>query len=61
VERIAASPVSKIYVTDTIMGNGKATSLSNVEVLSVADLFGEAIERGFNNQSISSLFDVDKG
>jgi len=60
-ERIAASAVSKIFVTDTIMVDGMAARLSNVEVLSVADLFGEAIERGFKNQSISSLFDVDKG
>ncbi len=61
VERIAASPVSKIYVTDTVMVNWKAASLSNVEVLSVAEIFSEAIQRGFKNQSISSLFDVDKG
>ena len=61
IERIASSQISKMYVTDTIMVDWKAAGLSNVEVLSVADLFGEAIERGFKNQSISSLFDVDKG
>ncbi len=61
VARIAAAEVSKIYVTDTIMVGWDVANLSNVEVLSVSDLFGEAIERGFKNQSISSLFDVDKG
>jgi ribose-phosphate pyrophosphokinase len=61
VERIIKSPVTKIYVTDTIDPEGKIDRTKKLEVLSVADLFGEAIVRGFNNQSISSLFDVDKG
>lgn len=60
-ERIANSVVSKLYVTDTIPLDAKVASAPNVEVLSVAEIFGEAIQRGFNNQSISSLFDVDKG
>ena len=45
----------------TIALDSKCATLGKIEVLSVADLFGEAIQRGFNNQSISSLFDVDKG
>ncbi|HUL45250.1 MAG TPA: ribose-phosphate pyrophosphokinase [Bacteroidota bacterium] len=61
VERISSSPVTKIYVTDTIMVDWKTARLSNVEVLTVSGIFAEAIQRGFNNQSISSLFDVDKG
>jgi ribose-phosphate pyrophosphokinase len=61
VKRIADSVVSKLYVTDTIQLDAKVTSAKNIEVLSVAEIFGEAIQRGFNNQSISSLFDVDKG
>ena len=60
-ERIANSVVSKLYVTDTIPLDPAVASAPNVEVLSVAEIFGEAIQRGFNNQSISSLFDVDKG
>jgi ribose-phosphate pyrophosphokinase len=60
-ERIANSVVSKLYVTDTIPLDAKVAQANQVEVLSVADIFGEAIQRGFNNQSISSLFDVDKG
>lgn len=61
VERIAKSVVSKLYVTDTIQLDAKIAQAKNIEVLSVAEIFGEAIQRGYNNQSISSLFDVDKG
>ncbi len=31
-----------------------------IEVMSVAPVFADAIERCFHNKSISSLFDVDK-
>ncbi len=61
IERISTSAVSKIYVTDTIATNEHLVFPSKFETLSVAEIFGEAIQRGFNNQSISSLFDVDKG
>jgi ribose-phosphate pyrophosphokinase len=60
-ERIAKSAVSKLFVTDTIQLDSKLAQAKNIEILSVAEIFGEAIQRGFNNQSISSLFDVDKG
>jgi len=35
----------------------KEKQLSEIKVLSTADLFGEAIKRNYENQSISSLFD----
>ncbi|MBI4548557.1 MAG: ribose-phosphate pyrophosphokinase [Ignavibacteriae bacterium] len=60
-ERISTSCVSKVYVTDTIALNSKCSRSEKIEVLTVADVFGEAITRGFKNQSISSLFDIDKG
>jgi ribose-phosphate pyrophosphokinase len=60
IERIANSAVSKVYVTDTIPLCPKAAGMKKIELLSVSDLFGEAIRRGFSNLSISSLFDVDK-
>jgi len=60
-ERIASSPVSRLFVTDTIELGSKCAGSKVIEVLSVADLFAEAIKRGYKNQSISSLFDVDKG
>jgi ribose-phosphate pyrophosphokinase len=61
VSRIEASAVTKVYVTDTVALNSKVTASGKIEILSVAELFGEAIRRGFQNQSISSLFDIDKG
>ncbi len=59
--RIDASSVSRVYVTDTIIPGPRCNLSDKFEVLSVADIFGQAIQRGFKNQSISSLFDVDKG
>ncbi|MBI5020893.1 MAG: ribose-phosphate pyrophosphokinase [Ignavibacteriales bacterium] len=61
IERIKASDVEMIYVTDSIPLHNAASKFDKIEILSVTDLFGEAIKRGFSNQSISSLFDVDKG
>ena len=60
-ERIGESQVSKVYVTDSVAANSTFRSSEKIEVLTVAGIFGEAIKRGFHNQSISSLFDVDKG
>jgi ribose-phosphate pyrophosphokinase len=60
-ERIETSAVSKVFVTDTVALNLKISKSSKIQVLSVAETFAEAIKRCFNNQSISSLFDVDKG
>src|SRR5258706_4284923 len=59
--RIAAAPVSRVVVTDTIALDSKISRSKTIKVLSVADIFAHAIKRGFKNQSISSLFDVDKG
>lgn len=56
-ERINASPVEKILVCDTIPLKVESPK---IEVMSVSQVFAEAIERCFHNKSISSLFDVDK-
>ncbi len=61
VERVMQSAVTTVYVTDSVALNSKCKNSIKVEVLSVAALFADAIKRGFKNQSISSLFDVDKG
>ena len=60
-ERIKDSEISTLYVTDTIALNGKRKLSKKIQALSIADIFAEAIKRGFKNQSISSLFDIDKG
>ena len=61
VSRIEATGIAKIYVTDSIVMHERWKANSKIEVLSVAELFGEAIKRAFHDKSISSLFDVDKG
>jgi len=56
VSRIHQSSLEKIYVTDTIPLKDEACSNSKFEVLSVAELFGEAIRRINEGSSVSSLF-----
>ncbi len=57
IERINASEVKSLVVTDSIVVREQSPK---IEFRSVAKLFAEAIIRTHNNQSISSLFDVDK-
>lgn len=59
-ERITNSRITKLYVTDSINVEG-IEQQSKIQVLTSADLFAEAIRRTFNNESISSLFHIDKG
>jgi len=59
-ERISNSKVTKLFVTDTINIEG-IDKESKIQVITSAELFAEAIRRAFNNESISSLFHIDKG
>ncbi|PTV98601.1 ribose-phosphate pyrophosphokinase [Halanaerobium saccharolyticum] len=54
VERLKEAPITKIIVTNTIAQ--KDHDLDNLEVLSVAPLVGEAIDRIFKDLSVSVLF-----
>ena len=54
-ERVADSPVEKVYVTDTIP-LPEGCSCDKIEVLSVAPLLAEAIMRIHKDLSISALF-----
>ena len=56
IERLAASPLQELIVTDTIP-LPKDKRHPKVTVLSVAPLLGDAIRRIHYEQSISSLFD----
>ncbi|MBW7888776.1 MAG: ribose-phosphate pyrophosphokinase [Bacteroidetes bacterium] len=56
-ERLKNSEVDKLYVCDTIPLKQESPK---IEVMSVAQIFSEAIERCFHNKSISTLFDIDK-
>ncbi|MBI4556018.1 MAG: ribose-phosphate pyrophosphokinase [Candidatus Hydrogenedentes bacterium] len=54
-ERIARSAITRMFVTDTV--ETQPVSLCDkVEIVSVAPLFGEAIRRIHNRESISVLF-----
>lgn len=59
VERISASPLKKLVVSDTIQ-LADVKKHPKIEVLSVALLLGEAIKRIHNEESVSSLFDVEE-
>jgi ribose-phosphate pyrophosphokinase len=54
VEKLQKAPVKEVVVTDTIPLDGK--ELSNLKVLSIANLLGEAIRRIHHSESVSSLF-----
>ncbi|NTV80424.1 MAG: ribose-phosphate pyrophosphokinase [Candidatus Aminicenantes bacterium] len=56
VDRIAPSKLEKIFVTNTIPLTDKAAASGRFAVLSVAELFGEAIRRINEGSSVSSLF-----
>ncbi|MEP7146686.1 MAG: ribose-phosphate pyrophosphokinase [bacterium] len=57
-DRINASPLKKLFVSDTLP---MTHTSKKVEIVSVSELFAESIWRTNKNKSISSLFDVDKG
>lgn len=57
IDRIMASPMSELVVTDTIELPQDRASVSKIKSLSVASIFATSIERIFRKESISSLFD----
>ncbi len=56
IERIAASPVKEVVVTDTVPVNG-AKKLDKITVLSMASLIGEAIHRIHTGSSVGAMFE----
>lgn len=57
VERIEASPIKEIILTDTIPLKEAARKSKKFKILSVANLIGESIRRIDSYSSVSSLFD----
>ena len=55
-ERIKASSIREIVVTDTIPLRGEAARYDSIRVLSVAPLLAEGIRRIHTEDSVSSLF-----
>jgi ribose-phosphate pyrophosphokinase len=60
IERIKESQLTKLYVTDSISLTTDGIN-DKISVVTASNLFAEAIRRTFNNESISSLFEIDKG
>ena len=56
IERIAASPVKEVVVTDTIPVSGKK-KIDKVTVLPIAPLLGEAIHRIHTGLSVGAMFE----
>ncbi len=56
-ERIAASKLKELVVTDSILDTEETRSAANIRRLSIAALLGEAVARTASEQSVSSLFD----
>lgn len=56
IERIEASPIDKIIITDSIVATNEVKHSVKIEQLSIASLIGEAIGRITENKSVSSLF-----
>jgi ribose-phosphate pyrophosphokinase len=57
VARVAASPMEKLVITDSIMPTEAVRVSPNVRPLSIATLMAEAMKRISEETSVSSLFD----
>jgi ribose-phosphate pyrophosphokinase len=56
VKKVEESPIESLVVTNTIPVGQKSSKCSKVEVVSVAEILGEAIKRVYFSKSVSSLF-----
>tara|TARA_B110000438_G_scaffold213895_1_gene206146 strand:+ start:640 stop:1584 length:945 start_codon:yes stop_codon:yes gene_type:complete len=57
IERLEGAPIDKIIVTDTISIN-QDKQISKMNIVSVANVFGEAINRIHKGESVSALFNL---
>ncbi len=56
IERIIASPLEEVVVTDSIPLSDAAVACGKIKVVSIAPLLAEAIRRIHHSDSVSSLF-----
>lgn len=57
VARITSSKLKELVITDSIQPTSAVTAASNIRVVSISELIGEAIKRTALEKSVSSLFD----
>ncbi len=55
-ERISASPIQKVYVTDSINQREEVRNHPKIEIVSLAPLLAEAIQRVHTGEGLTSLF-----
>jgi len=56
IERINASKINTVFVTDSIKLNPKAKKYPKIQVISIAPLLAEAIKRIYVGESLSDIF-----
>ena len=56
IDRLKDSPINTLVITDTILIPDEK-KLKNMNIVTVADVFGAAIKRIHNGESVSSLFE----
>jgi ribose-phosphate pyrophosphokinase len=57
VKRVAASPIEKLVVTDSILATEAVRAAPNIRQVTIAPLMAEAIRRISEERSVSTLFD----
>ena len=57
IERLKSAPINKIIITDTIAVSDDK-KISKMDIVSVADVFSEAIKRIHKGESVSALFNL---
>ena len=57
IDRLKEAPIKGLIITDTISVK-KEKQLPNMKIVSVANVFAEAIKRIHNGESVSALFDL---
>jgi ribose-phosphate pyrophosphokinase len=57
VQRVAASPIKMLVITDSIVATEAVRAAPNIRQLTIAPLMAEAIQRISEERSVSSLFD----
>ena len=56
VKKIKKSVIKKLVITDSIDNSERVKKATNIEVLTISNLMGEAIKRISNSTSVSDLF-----
>ena len=60
IDRIEKSDIKKIIITDTI-SIPKHKLIDKLKIMSVSGIFGQAVDRVHNGESVSALFEYQKG